>query len=319
MKSPWDLLPVQEPREHSPPPGYFYENVIKPLIPDIVRIMLNGIPMDLNKVDELREVVEEVLETVQSTLDKNKTIIAFQAQKFPKERDKHLQEMTSKMKLPPHFLKDFKDSNKIHRTYVMNAYFDEQDVDEYRLDEWLMKDLKDLLKVHDSTFVKLLLEKHISPNHETVIAGMTQLSEDKAYIYNKTYWDKIENVVLTDLVHPFNAGSSTQKNQLFEFLGIESEKLGDAYIEYERDYAKATRRGLDPTFLKVPANKYSWDRAEVEKVNVATENPEIKELTQQFIDHSFSAIIRNNFIAAFDRYVIDDVLYGNLKLGGAKS
>ena len=110
-----------------------------------------------------------------------------------------------------------------------------------------------------------------------------------------------------------------KKNELFRFLGIESEKLGDAYIEYEREVKNAERKGYSTEHIKVPASKYSWDRTEVEKVNKATDNEDIKEITQMFIDHSFSAIIKNNFIAAFDRYVIDDVLYGNLKLGGAKT
>jgi len=331
MKSPHDLLPVLEPKEHSPPPGYFYENVIRPLIPDIVRIMLNGIPMDLEKVDELREVVEDVLETVQSTLDKNKTIRAFQAQKFPKERNKFIAEMKSKMKPLEHFLKEFKDSNKIHRTYIINAYLSENDLQQYHLDEWLVKDVKDLIKMLKQPILELVseLETPQPTFFDDVLAkkltpaqtenGMYRLAMDKQTIYNKTYHDKIANVVLTDLVRPFNAGSSDQKNELFEYLGIKSEKLGKAYIDYQRECKDAERKGYSSSGIEPPKNMYSWDRDQVERVNKETHDDSIKELTQMFIDHSFSAIIRNNFIAAFDRYVIDDVLYGNLKLGGAKS
>jgi DNA polymerase-1 len=82
---------------------------------------------------------------------------------------------------------------------------------------------------------------------------------------------------------------------LFEWLGIESEN-------------KSKTSGED-----------SFDRDEIERINKSTEDPLIKEFTQCFIDNSFAAIIRNNFIKAFYTYTVNSRLQGNFKLLGALS
>jgi phosphoribosylformylglycinamidine (FGAM) synthase PurS component len=63
----------------------------------------------------------------------------------------------------------------------------------------------------------------------------------------------------------------------------------------------------------------SFNRDEIERINRETTDEHIKHLTQCFIDHSFAAIVRNNFIEAFYKYTVDGKLYGNYKLLGAKS
>ena len=49
---------------------------------------------------------------------------------------------------------------------------------------------------------------------------MLQLANDKMSIWNKTRTDKVNAVTKEQLVPPFNPGSSKQKTELFEYLGI---------------------------------------------------------------------------------------------------
>ena len=96
-------------------------------------------------------------------------------------------------------------------------------------------------------------------------------------------------------VDPFNPGSSTQKQQLFKMLGIESIK-------------KSKTTGDD-----------SWDRESIEHLQKTHQDEDIQEFLQACIDHSFGAIIRSTFLSAFDAFTIDGVLHGNIKLGGTKT
>ena len=86
-----------------------------------------------------------------------------------------------------------------------------------------------------------------------------------------------------------------QKQELFAMLGVESDKT-----------SKET--GLP-----------SFDRDEIERINRETSDDDVRHLTQCFIDYSFAAIVKNNFIEAFYNFTVGDRLYGQYKLLGAKS
>ncbi|MHB8098113.1 MAG: DNA polymerase [Sulfuricurvum sp.] len=124
-------------------------------------------------------------------------------------------------------------------------------------------------------------------------SAMHLLAEHKVAIYNEKYLEAIASPKVP--VPAFNPASPPQKQTLFKWLNLESDKA-----------SKDT--GLP-----------SWDRDEVERINKTTDNPDIKHFTQCFIDHSFAAIVRNNFIEAFYKYTVNDRLHGQYKLLGAKS
>lgn len=293
--SPHDLLPMEEPRLNSPPDTFFYDNVAKHLIKDTVRIMANGLHIDLEKVKELEETLDTQLERVQEELDANPTMIRFQEKQCENLTKAYVADRKTKLKDPETFRKPFKYDDMVHRSYFMDTWADKQGITKpsETLPTGVSKWPVNLCKKIDRPIIKRLLAGSLADTNPIVIRAMDRFSQDKADIYNKKYLDQIRAPTIE--CPSFNPGSSKQKQELFEWLGISSEKT-----------SKTT--GLP-----------SFDRSEVERINKETTDDDIKHITQCFIDHSFAAIVRNNFIEAFYNYTIQDRLYGSYKLFGAKS
>lgn len=294
-------------------PRFFYENVMKPSIPDMVQMMLQGININLDEVENLRNTVDDVLQQVKTTLSANPIIQEFQAKRFAKAKQARLEESAYQMKPYEFFIDVFNINDLTHRSYLMEHLISSRlnlNLAEYPLEslpngktKWSVQSIKKFTKSQTNEQLKTILDKilakDVNPNSSNCIATMHKLAQDKYAVFSKEIADKIASITPDSLPkskykHEFNPNSSTQKVGLFAMLDIESEE---------------TTKSGNP----------SWNRAQVERVNKETENEHIKEITQMLIDFSFSAIIRNNFIRAFDRFVIDSVLYGNVKLAGAKS
>lgn len=230
---PHDLLPIKRPLEDDTDiqPLQFYENVVQHLIPDIVRMEANGIPIDLKKVQELEKVLDNTLADVQRRLSENPIIQQFMFGINNKRCEYKKQQLETKIKTFKDFIIPFKSKNKIHRTYVVNQYLIEAaktniHMLSYMLADWKLDDLKKLNKIIASKFIDDLLNDRISDYMQPIInAAMEKLAQDKADAYNKNnVQDKIDNIKNTVKVSEFNPASSLQKQQLFEFCGIESEK-----------------------------------------------------------------------------------------------
>ena len=294
--SPHDQLPTTEPKDTQYPIDYFYHNTAKFLIKDTVRIMNNGLHIDMDKVIELEKTLDAILVDVQSRLDNNPLV-----QKYLKERHKDLirkykEERATKLKKPEYFIKPFKHNDKVHRSYFMYLYAQSVGMTQPKqllptgIPEWPAKLVK---KVATNRVLKQLLDKTLSTSHHIAVSAMKLLAEHKCAMHNKSY---LEQIASPDIPLPsFNPGSSQQKKELFLMLGIESEKTSKT------------------------SGEASFDRDEVERINKETDDEVVKEITQCFIDHSFAAIVRNNFIEAFYNYSVNGYLYGTLRLFGAKS
>ena len=297
MYSPHDQLPAPEPRLTEYPLGHFYQNTAKYLIKDTVRIMDNGLHIDIDKVIELEETLAEQLAEVETELAANPIIKQYLESRYANEIKAYIKDRKSKMRDPSYYLVPFKPNDMNHRSYFMDEYAKVQgwgSPDE-KLPTGVGKWPANLVKKYakSNRLLQMLLDGTIPANTPAVVTAMQRLAEDKARMYNEKY---VEQVKQPTVPFPtFNPGSSKQKQELFDMLGIESE-------------ATSKETGLP-----------KWDRAQVERVNKETDDEDVRHFTQCFIDYSFAAIIKNNFIEAFYNYSVDGRLYGQYKLLGAKS
>lgn len=292
----WEQLPAPEARYTSYLTRHFYDNTAKHLIKDTVRVMMNGLPINLEKVQELEVVLVEQLDKVDYDIANSLLVKAYLKKKYSKLIDSYKEDRASKLRSSDYYLKPFKHTDMAHRSFFMKVYAEDHDLPtlEEELFEGVPKwTVKRVRKVAEGRPVlSRLLAGGLSDTHPLVQRAMVSLAETKANMWNKSYFSQIQN----PQVEPpkFNPGSPLQKAEIFEMIGIESTTL-------------------------TSSGSPQWDRKQIERVNKETDDQDVKDFTQSLIDHSFAAIIQNNFIKAFYNYTIDGRLYGNLKLLGAKS
>lgn len=240
--SPWDLLPINNPKDEQPDKDYFYNNVVKYLIPDIVEMEANGIPISLDKVAELDEIVSKTLEEVKERLKNNPLVIKFLESKYIKVKKQKIENIKQKKKEITDFIVEFNIKNKIHRSYVINTYLDSIENSHMKMDEWSIKDTKKLNQIIASKFISDLLDSKEFKDNYHINEGMKKLASNKCEAYNKNKIEKkIETVQQEKSLPEFNPSSSSQLGEFFKFYEIESENI-------------------------TPAENPKWDRQELERV-----------------------------------------------------
>jgi len=247
--SPYDLLPIKNPSTEAPDRTYFYENVVRHLIPDIIDMEANGIPIDLSKVQELETVLDNVLDKVRDELETNTVMLEFLKTVAGATRKAKVEELKNKKKDIDEFIKPFDIGNKVHRTYVVNAYlrkiYSQMNIE---MDDWSIKDLKKLLSIISSTFIENILQKKVDTwmlRH--IDAGMEDLAQEKANIYNKNRVEsKISELSEEKLIKSFNPNSPLQVQQFFSYYGIDSEKkTKTGNPSYDRDELERLQKLLE--------------------------------------------------------------------------
>jgi hypothetical protein len=295
--SPWDLLPAPNPKDSTYPDDFFYKQVAKHLLKDTVRMMDNGLHIDMDKVEALEETLIEVLASVSTRLEDNKTIRNFLVLRHADLKLDYVADRKTKLREPSYYTKEFKHKDMVHRSYFMREFLLRTSIDPPEellptgIPKWSANEVKKLQGKYP--ILQKLLLGTLPLTNVDVITAMSRLDKDKSDMYNVKYLEQIKQLPVE--FPKFNPGSTLQLQKLFNYLGIESES-----------FSKKT--GLA-----------SWDRKQVERVNKLTNKPDVTNFTQAFIDHSYAAIVKNNFIEGFYNYSIDGRLYGTVKLLGAKS
>ena len=295
--TPWEQLPAPNPMTAKYPEAHFYHHTAKFLVRDTVRIMMNGLPIDLNEVKLLEDKLETILDEVQSRLNNNPAVQRYITSRHESMIEAYKKVQRSKVKSPNDFLVPFSSKKVVHRCFFMDVFADKVGLKkpEEKLaqgcSKWSVKLIRQFVAKYPP--LKTLLDHKVSPDSPTALEAITRLAINAADKHNDKYLSLIKTPPISR--PEFNASSPKQKQELFSFLGYASDKT-----------SKTT--GED-----------SWDREQIEHLNSISVDEDIIELTQAFIDHSFSAIVKNNFVSAFYRYTLEGALYGQYKLLGAKS
>ena len=293
---PWEILgTLPKPSEFDPgeeDPLYFYNNFLHPLIPDTIKMMNTGLHIDHRAVESLRRTVEKVLAKVSKRLNRNALIKGYQEQRAVKLQKKHVEESTAKVRKKSHYVDEYNEKNIQHRTWVVNTFLKENGHKSYTVDKWTVKALKDVNIFLRESFIDNVIAKEVDTKNPKVLRGMDKLADYKLELWNRPRYDKANTAVT---VPDFNPGSAIQKQELFKLLEVEPLALSDT-----------TGEG-------------SWGRDQIEALLETTKDEKLIDVLEAMVDHSYGGIINNTFLPAFDKFTVDGVLHGSIKLFGAKS
>jgi hypothetical protein len=283
------------PRDYDPAieePLFFYHNFAKHFIPDMVQMMDTGLTVDSDAVEDLRKTINDVLKTVVDRLEANTLIKEYQNSRLPGAQAAHAEKVTAALRDIEYYLKPYKPGDMLHRTWVVNNHLVNIHKSFDCKDKWTVKDLKDYNIFLKDPFFQAVLDKRNLYGNANVKQAMVKLAQYKLDLWNRPRLEKAEEPVD---VPPFNPGSNKQCKEFFELMKVPP-------VSYSKDTGEA-----------------SWGRAEIEDVLSRTKDPDMVDVLEAMVDYSYSAIIKNNFLKAFDSFTIDGVLHGNIKLFGAKS
>lgn len=289
---PYQHLPMKFPRDFDPGPKFFFENFAMKFVPDMIQMMNTGIHIDDKAVEKLRKTIDEVQAAVHQRLSNNFIIKKYQKSRLPAAQKEHEEKATQAVRDPEYYVTRYRPGDITHRTWVVNTYLRHLRRNKDCRDKWTISDLKKyniFLKDH---FLAAIIEKRALTENTHVLRGIRALAEYKAMLWNKPRYEKAKEPVELD---PFNPGSNKQVTELFKMLNIE------------------------PLAFSVDTGAPSWGRKQIEEVKATCEDADLNDVLEAMIDNSFSAIIKNNFIKAFDTYTVDGVLHGNITIFGAKS
>lgn len=247
--NPIDYLPVKIPLEESGNPVWFYKNVVSKLVPDIIKLKFTGIPIDITKVSEVEQTVNDVLSNVENEINSNPLMIEFLKDKTEYKKNQDKDNIKTKLKDHDYFKKVFNPKNKIHITYVVNTFLSDHGYSNYISDNWTKTNIKKLNEKIHSIFLKELIEdidNFIQHYSLLIDKAMNTLAYDKMIIYNKNKETKLIDSIKNKPDEKFNISSVKQKQEFFRWLGIESDtKTEKGTDQWNRDALEKLNKLLD--------------------------------------------------------------------------
>ncbi len=94
--TPWSQLPATNPMEATYPEAHFYHYTAKWLIRDTVRIMMNGLPISMEKVKELEDKLDGILADIDNAIHSNPVVQRF--------LDRSYEQMLEELKVSPYMM-----------------------------------------------------------------------------------------------------------------------------------------------------------------------------------------------------------------------
>mgnify|MGYP000710396407 CR=1 FL=1 len=293
---PYERLPMPMPMDFDPAaeePGFFYDNFAKHFIPDMIQMMDTGLTIDQEAVEDLRKTVDKVLISVTETLGNNALIKEFQTARLPYAQKKHAEKCTAAVREIDYYMREFKDSDVLHRTWVVNTHLESIGKGNYAEEKWTLRDLKKFNVFMGDALITAICQRRPLAHNDSIKKGMVALAEYKLELWNRPRYDNAEKPVE---LPAFNPGSHKQMKEFFEMVKANP-------IAFSKDTGEA-----------------SWGRDQLEILQKETEPmSSLSDALAAMIDYSSSSIIKTNFLKAFDKFTVDGVLHGNIKLFGAKS
>ncbi|MCK5537553.1 MAG: hypothetical protein KAI79_12055 [Bacteroidales bacterium] len=132
-----DILPIIEPRYYEETPRYFYENVLKPVIPDIIEITNTPMPLNLKTIAQIKKEALDAKIPAYEKLRNFPSVTKFMDKDIRSKIKDFLQPLMLKQSREP--IREYKHTPK-DRTIVLNHLFKED------RDTWKIKDIKDKIK-----------------------------------------------------------------------------------------------------------------------------------------------------------------------------
>lgn len=115
------IMPTSEPRDNTEGfnQRYYYEFILKPAIPVVIEMIMNGQAIDLSKVDKLKAEVEAFNEQTLATISEISIVKKFQDRVDNERIDKFLEPVYKSMKKPKY--EGYKNTVGM-RTWIINTY-----------------------------------------------------------------------------------------------------------------------------------------------------------------------------------------------------